>query len=361
MADFAAGEAHGLHFAHAEGREVVVQHELLGDVAVEGVDALLVGGGAERAHGEGLGFAAAEEGGAVGAGQHARLDLDGTHGPGVAAVDAQAFGHDAGAHDLLLEGGNHVADAGKGLGILGPCGIGFQGLHDLVLDGLAGRLALNLVLDLHGFLEACALAELGNAGGEHRILLVGREGHLFLAGLGAQGLLGFQQGHDLGAGPVEGVDDVVLGDEAGFAFHHGQRGLAGREDDVEVALPALAVGGVEDELAVDAADAAADHGAVEGQARQVQGGRSAGHGEDVGIVFLISGEHRGQHLHVLHEALGEERTDGAVDEAGNQGFVLRGAADFAAEEAAGDAAGRVHALGVFDGQGEEAPVDLKLD
>ena len=338
-----------------------MQHELLGDIAVEGVDALLVGGGAERAHGEGLGLAAAEDGGAVGAGQHADLDLDGAYGLRVAPVDAQAFGHDAGAHDLLLEGRNHVAHCGKRFGLLGPGGIGSERLHDLVLDCLAGRLALHLVLNLHGLLEAAGFAELGNAGAQDRIVLAGREGHLFLAGLGAQGLLGLQQGHDLAAGPVEGVDDVVFGDEARLAFHHGQGGLAGSEDDVEVALPALAVGGVEDELAVDAPDAAADDGSVEGQARHVQGGRGAGHGEDVGIVFLIGGEHRGQHLDVLHEPLGEERTDGAVDEAGNQGFVLRGAADFATEEAAGDAPGGVHALRIFDGQGEEAPVDLKLD
>ena len=117
--------------------------------------------------------------------------------------------------------------------------------------------------------------------------------------------------------------------------------------------------GVENELAVDAAHAGADDRSVEGQRGEADGGGSACHGQNVGVVFLVSGDDRGQNLHVLLQALGEERTNRAVDEAGDEGLALGRAADFAAEEAAGDTARGIHALGIFHGQREEAAVEVE--
>ena len=89
-------------------------------------------------------------------------------------------------------------------------------------------------------------------------------------------------------------------------------------------------------------------------------GGSARKGQHVGVVHLIGRDNAGQNLHVFVQALlGEERTQRAVDQAGNQGFALGRTADFTAEEAAGDAASGVHFFGVFNGKGEEALVEFK--
>ena len=73
--DFAAARsAHEAHFADAERREVVMQHEFLrGFGEIEHFDALFVVLGAERGGNEGLRFAAREDGGTVGTGQTRRL------------------------------------------------------------------------------------------------------------------------------------------------------------------------------------------------------------------------------------------------------------------------------------------------
>src|SRR2546430_1943338 len=73
------GAAQDLDLARAEGGEVVMQHELLVRLADEGIDLLLVGGGAERRDHERLRLAAREEGRAVRARQDLDLAGDGAH------------------------------------------------------------------------------------------------------------------------------------------------------------------------------------------------------------------------------------------------------------------------------------------
>ena len=78
VADFtAARAAHEADFADAERREVVVQHEALGGFrGIQQLNALLIVLGAESGGDQRLGFSAREERGAVGARQHADLDID---------------------------------------------------------------------------------------------------------------------------------------------------------------------------------------------------------------------------------------------------------------------------------------------
>ena len=80
-----------------------MQHERFFAPAFDGVDDLRVAAGAEGGDHDGLGLAAGEQRRAVGTGQHADLDGDGTHGLGVAPVDAGLALDDAAADDLLLE------------------------------------------------------------------------------------------------------------------------------------------------------------------------------------------------------------------------------------------------------------------
>src|SRR5213592_1369505 len=95
VADLAPpGAAQELDLARAEGREVVVQHELLVRLADERIDLLLVGGGTERRDHERLRLAAREEGRAVRARQDLDLAGDGAHLGEPAAVEAALLLHD---------------------------------------------------------------------------------------------------------------------------------------------------------------------------------------------------------------------------------------------------------------------------
>ncbi len=91
---------------------------------------------------------------------------------------------------------------------------------------------------------------------------------------------------------------------------------------------------------------------VEGDVGQHQRGRGAVDRQDVGIVLAVGGEHEGDDLGVVDVALGEERAQRAVDQAGGDDLLL-GRPALALEEAAGDAAGGVGVLPVVDGQRQE--------
>ena len=81
--------------------------------------------------------------------------------------------------------------------------------------------------------------------------------------------------------------------------------------------------------------------------------------DDVGVVLQVVGEHGHDDLGVVLVALGEERADRAVDQAGDQGLLLRRTA-FALEVAAGDTAGGVGPLLVVDREREEVAPGLGL-
>ncbi len=151
---------------------------------------------------------------------------------------------------------------------------------------------------------------------------MGREVHLGLSCLFTQLFLGLHHGQDLHAGPLKGVDEHVLRHKVRLAFNHGQGIGRGCEHELKVAFLSLGKGGVEHELAVDAAHAGAYHRAFKGQGGHVHGSRGCSHGQHVRIIFLIGRKHRGQDLYVLQKALGEEGTDGTVYEAGDQGLML---------------------------------------
>jgi hypothetical protein len=94
------------------------------------------------------------------------------------------------------------------------------------------------------------------------------------------------------------------------------------------------VGRVDDELAIDAADAHRADRAGEGDVGEAEGGGSAVHREDVGVVFTIGAEQEGDDLGVVEITFGEQRAQRAVRHAAGEDFLFGGAA-FALEVATG--------------------------
>ncbi len=153
-------------------------------------------------------------------------------------------------------------------------------------------------------------------------------------------------------GGEDRLQHLLLGELVGGGLHHHHR-LAGAGDhQVEVGDVALAVGGIDDQLAVDHPDADGADRVVEGDLGQRQRRRGAVDGEDVGVVLAVGREHEGDDLRLVEVALGEERAQRTVDEAGGDDLLL-GRAPLALEEAARDAAAGVGVLFVVDGERQE--------
>ncbi len=224
----------------------------------------------------------------MGTRQDRALNLYGTHRLGVTAVDTGSLGDNALAHELLFQGGDKIACLGKGLGLFGKGRISSKAVHDCLLDSGTCILAGHLVGNAQRFLNAGRCGKLFNFCNQGRIILMGREVHLGLAGLCTQLFLGFHHGQDLHAGPFKGVDEHVLRHKVRLALDHGQGIGGGCKDQLQVAFLALGKGGVEHKLAVDASHAGTNNRALKRQGGHVDGSRGCGHGQHVGIVFLVS-------------------------------------------------------------------------
>ena len=147
-------------------------------------------------------------------------------------------------------------------------------------------------------------------------------------------------------------DRFVFGHLVGAGFDHHDAVLGAGDDQVEAALLALREGRVDDELAVDQADAHAGDGLFDRHLRQRQRRAGAGEREHVRVVLGVGRQHERDDLRLVGPAGGEQRTDRPVDHAAGQRFLFGGLA-FALEEAAGDAARGVGVFAVVDGERKE--------
>ena len=162
VADFAATYAgHASHFADRERREVVVQHEALLLLALEGLQALRVVACAQGRRYQRLRFAAGEERRAVRAGQNADFDGDGTNFVECTAVGTDALLGDLLAEDVLAQ--SLVVFRELLLRVRNFLTVGHPGCQ-LVLDLLDQRVAFGLwmLLGVERILEP--VADLGASG-----------------------------------------------------------------------------------------------------------------------------------------------------------------------------------------------------
>ena len=312
------------------------------------VDVLLVFAGAERGHHHRLGFAAGEQRRAMGAGQYADFGDDVADGLGIAAVDALAGVEDVPANDLGFQLLEHAGDAQLVVFRL----LAFREVvrHHLFL-GLADR-GVAVLLDRDGVGRAQILLDQP----EHFLLERAFVDDLDLARL-LGGLLGeFDDRVDdrleMPVAEHHGAEHDVFVQFLGFRFHH-QHGVGGAGDDeVELGVGHLVERRVEHVFVVDEADARSTDRALEGRAGQRQRGGRGHHRQNVGIVFHVVRQHGDDHLGLVAPAVDEQRTDRAVDQAGDQRLLL-GRTAFALEIAAGNAARGVGLFLIVDGQRQE--------
>src|SRR6476469_5220904 len=314
--------AHEAGLAHRERREVVVVPVELLRLEPEGVEAHLLLQRAQRRDAERLRLATGEERRAVGARQQAGLDRDRADLLVGAAVRALLVDGDPLADRRLLEAVERklrlLAELGVGVG-LRVAGVLRQ---DGLLDGLGGVLAVELVLDLRRLVElrAVAVADLLE---QALVDLRSLDGHLRLAGLLGQLALRGTDLLDRVVGDVEGVEDLGLGDLVGAGLDH-QDGLVGaRDDQVELGVAdQVGLVGVDDEVAVDLADAHRADGRRQRDRGDHQRRGGAVHREDVVGVDLIDAQRDVHQLRLEVPALREQRSDRTVDHARGEGALL---------------------------------------
>jgi hypothetical protein len=291
----------------------------------------------------------------VGARQHAHLGLDRAHRLEVAAVDAAAGVENVPAHDLgfeLLEDRGDVLLVGGGFAAWRN-----ERRHHLGLGGLDSIVTGHLVGD-----------RIGGA----KILLDQAEHLLFERRMVRNHQLARLLGRLFGE-PDDRFDDRLemamaehhraehdfLGQLLGLRLNHQHRVLGAGDDEVEIALGHLVDLRIEDIFVVDEADPRRADRPHERGAGQRQRRRCGHHGDDVGRVLLVVRHGGHDDLGVAAPAVGEQRTDRAVDQARHQGLAFAGTA-FALEIAAGNAAGGVEFFLVVAGQRQEIDAFLRL-
>ena len=149
-----------------------------------------------------------------------------------------------------------------------------------------------------------------------------------------------------------GTEHDVLAQLLGLRLNH-QHGVGGAGDDqFELGINHFVERRVEHVFVIHEADArGADRALERGAGKRQRGGRGH-HRQDVGIVLHVVREHGDDDLGLVAPAVGEQRTDRAVDQAGNQRFLF-GRTAFALEIAAGNAACGVGFFLIVDGERKE--------
>ena len=150
----------------------------------------------------------------------------------------------------------------------------------------------------------------------------------------------------------DGAEHGLFRKLLGLGFDHQHRvGRAG-DDEIEHGVLHLLERRIDDDLALDVADARGADRAHERHARQAQRGGSRDHRENVGIGLHVMAQHRDDDLRLAAEIVGEQRPDRTVDQARDQRLLLRRLA-LALLEAAGYAARGIGLFDVIDGEREE--------
>ncbi len=258
-----------------------MQHEAAIALAGQGFDLLLIVGRAKRHRDECLGLAPREDRRAVRAGKRADLGPDRADLVERPAVEPRVAFENLGPQHLLAQRLEDPFGGGALVLVLLRDRCEQVGLHPIDL-----LVVLDLALDPHRLgqrFERLTLDLLLYVG---RDRLRSRRQFRFgdLAGHGVDLL------DDLSDGLVssfERLDDLFLRDFQRPGLDHHERVAAAGDDEVESALCALRVGGVDHDLVVDQPDPDGRDRLLEGDAREGECGRGAGQRQDVGIVLAV--------------------------------------------------------------------------
>ena len=319
VSDFATfRRAHASRFTSRIRWEVVMQHESIGEFALQRVDALLVPRGTQRRDGQCLRFTSSKQHGAVRTRQYAGADRYWTHGTGVATVDAWLAVQDLGADDLgfdIAENCLHQIDVIGRRSLrhgfrhyLGACGIYF--------------FSAGLFLPQSVSLAQFFFGQFSNPRDESRIFLQRRHIPQRLADF--VGKLIDEINHRLHL--LMAVNDCpkhdILRQFHCFRFDH-QDCLAGTGDH-QVELRGFQFGRsrIEDVFAIQISHSCGADRTVERDTGYCKRRGRADHRSDIRIHFAVGRDNGRDDLNFVVETFGEQRADGAVNQTAGQYFFF---------------------------------------
>ena len=350
VADFTTARTAGrLRFADAEGREIVVVHVAAIRFQADAVDVLAFRQRSQGAEAHDLRLAAGEQACAVSAGKEADFAADRTDFVDTAAVRTDLVDSDHVADDFL----DHLLrDFSDIIGVVRInvgkvfVNIRFDSIHLFFAFDFVSREDSRL----HGFF-AISMDGFDNIG--RRFFF---DEFLFRYGnLVEEAELEFDDFLDFFVGEHDGIQDLFFRDFVSAAFNHEDGVFRTGDDDVHIALFALGDGRVDDELAIDAADADTGNRAGKGNVGHAQRYGGTDHSGDFRSVVMVYAEIISHDVDVMTVCLREERTDRTVDETGEEGCRFRRFA-FAFDEAARNLADGVHLFFIIDGEREKVCV-----
>ena len=226
-----------------------------------------------------------------------------------------------------------------------------HGFFDFLAECADGFRAVHFAAGVERGLDAVAGDRVGDFrnGGVH--LEEGHRAFRLADGGGEIALGGDEELYGL-AGEIETGVEVGLGEFLGRAFDHDDFFSIADIDEVEVAVGAFVMRGVDDELAVDAADAHGADGSGERNVGNAERGRGTVDRKDVRVVLAIGAQEERNDLRVVEIALRKERAQGTIGHARGEDFLFGGTA-LALEISAGEFANGGCFFFVFDGEREE--------
>ena len=340
-----AAEATGL--THGEWWEVVVKEEVLGVFTTSVVvDVEFLVSRCEGANSESLGLTAGEDRRSMHTRQGADFTIEFAKVAKSTSVGANAFFHDGQAEGFLLNVFEDLLDFELG------------GLRKLLLDSgfhfVAEGSHFLTTLNLGGGVDRIFDSVTGDGVSDFEKVLLGHGDGVVTLGLTGEFhefFLGFDDLRNGSLGEVERLFKLSVGNLVSRPFDHNDVGLVPHVDEVEVAVFTLFESRIDHEFSVDASHANGTNGTGEGNIGNRKCGGCAVHGENVGVVFLISTQKKSDDLGIVEIALGEERTQRTVGHAACQDLFF-GRTTFTLEVATGECSGCRSAFLVFHRKGE---------
>src|SRR5690554_4487359 len=340
VADLATpGSGHPTGFTDGVRREVIVQHEGFLALPFQGIRDQRIAAGAQGSGHQSLGFTPGEQRGTMGIGQHTHFNLDGPDRIVVTPVDTGLAFNDIGTDHFflqLLEQADHFVFRRAFNTFFRRHELGYRSRLDLI----QASITLLLFMDAIGF--AHSTTELGfqlfvQSGVFFRRLPV----PLLGASLGRKFLDRLDGNLIFLVSIQHATQHLVFAQLGCFRLHH-QHGFFGTgHHHVQLGVGQLAVTGVQQiTLLFGETNPGSGQRAVEGYARQFQGCGRPDNGSNIRIIVLVGGHDGTDDLYFVHETFGKKRTDGAVDQAGSQGFLL-GGTSLTTEVSARNAAHRI--------------------
>ncbi len=293
-----------------------MQHELFVDLAAERIDLLLVRRRAERCDHQRLRFTAREERRAVRPRQDTDFRRDLTDIGETSAVDALALLDDQAAHGVVLRVPEEALDVLLAVGELA------REARQQIAANLANRIAALVLPDrLHGRANL-RQHRIPHALLQRRVDHRRHDGALRFAERLLQLVLEVEDLLHLAVSGEERVEDHVLRQHLGAAFHHDDRVPRSGDDQLKLALGVLRHRRVDDELPTDAAHANARDRAAERNVRNLQRSGRPDQCRHVGVVLFVERQNGCDDLGFAAETLRKERPQRPVDQAGVENFLL---------------------------------------